>query len=341
MGKLLALLFASKAFRRNRGLYTALLAALVFFGGAQAWTSYDMIRAVQGRLYRVAFPVLVNARGTVTETRANAAGQGVANGDRILAVGDEEYTGQSTLFRRLARAAPGEFVLLTVDHPARGRRTARILLAASTPRQPSPAEWVGILCYDAAVPFFCVIFGFWIVLVRPRDPMAWLLFVILYGFGQSFDTTAARWPGGVRELVLMTHHLFGFVWPAALLFFGVYYPQPLRPGWVRWLLLPPGLFLAVHALGMGLWNAGIAGSYQAVAWMHQPIAAMTAQAGWVRMFVFGGFFFALGFKQHQVENPDARRRLRILLYSAFCSQTPTFLYVLYLISSGRPITLNG
>ena len=105
------------------------------------------------------------------------------------------------------------------------------------------------------LPISCLIVGFLIALVRPRDPLAWITLAMLASFGQ-IATLADVWTihSPWREIFLVYHSLLSELWPLWVVLFGMYFPVPFRfvekRRWLNWVLaIPFGALAALEVFG--------------------------------------------------------------------------------------------
>jgi hypothetical protein len=105
------------------------------------------------------------------------------------------------------------------------------------------------------VPLLSLGIGFWVAFVRPRDPLAWLLLVLLTNFAVFYNADAEQWGPVVRDIVVIYRFGVEAALPIAVVLFGIYFPEPFpRQGrwvwWYRlmWLLIVPSALLGAVAV---------------------------------------------------------------------------------------------
>ncbi len=191
-------------------------------------------------------------------------------------------------------------------------------------------------------PTFCLLLGFGVAAIRPRDPLAWLLLALMLSFGQMstgsdllFDILL-QWPSILRPAALFYHSLLGDTWALWILLFGIYFPERLdldrRLPWLKWLLIAP---LAVSALGMALSVAGDSENFRLFASLRGFLTPLSRVAFYLGMAAVSCFFATTSMKIGQASSADARRRLILLVNGASVALTPLFLLVLYGLFTGR------
>ncbi len=270
----------------------------------------------------------VEAGGRVRSVADAHAGR-LAEGDVIVAVDGEPWQGRASLSAPVAAKRAGDVVRLKVSREGVVRDVALVL-------QPRPELDGGnralLIVLVLLSPLLAIALGFGVAWVRPRDPLAWLLLLLLTGFtamGELEMIQRSAWPEPLRPLALFWRHGLGASWPLALLLFALRFPDRLpldqRHPWVKWLVVVP---LAADVLVLGL---------LAVADADHPRLA-GALAGWLQVarlprFVLsnvaiGSFFAITGYRMGTTQDPDDRRRLRLLNFGATAALLPIFPLVL-------------
>jgi phosphoserine phosphatase RsbU/P len=180
------------------------------------------------------------------------------------------------------------------------------------------------------LPTFCILLGLWVVFVRPQDFVAWILLFVLLGLSSiSLEMYSSDTLIGVFQDICFA------CWALAMLLFGIYFPErwsiDRRWPWVKWLFIGPLSFqILITVLNLIKINLGV----DLLSFM-RPALNLYGEIGFfINMIAIGLFFAALGHKSGTLENKDARRRLRLMLYGTSFAITPSFLIVLYRIFSG-------
>ena len=265
-------------------------------------------------------------------------------GDRVLTVDDQPFVAGWDIARRVVAAGTQGTLRVVV---ARKRPDGTEEQIASTITLRSVAEGDGSSAFRALIgvvgllmPWVCFAVGFWVAFVRPRDPLAWLVLFILLGFQVAVwqQASFARWPDLLRVSGALYVAAFGATWPLAFPLFGVSFAGRLewerRHGWLKWLVLAP---VAVFAVG------GVVSAFAEALNRRDLIPILKPwQAAQPVAQVFGFlsttiFFVVVGMKSGITTDPDARRRLRLLLWSGCVALTPVLILIVALRVTGRPI----
>jgi sigma-B regulation protein RsbU (phosphoserine phosphatase) len=310
-----------------------ILLAFVFVIAAtyQAGLTVEVVRGLN-----VAVPEfeleLGSARVELVKPAAEAAG--LRAGDVLLAVNGRPYTGTAVIAQEQAKATPGKALMLTVQEP--GKEGERNLELPVTRPRGKLGESSEPILFVAVMPTVCLILGSWVVLVRPRDRLAWLLFGMLLGFSQLFEFRRAieAWPAGVRELAMVYNTALASAWPIFMLLFGFYFPIPFPVGhrvrrwskWGLWLIVAP---LAVSGVAGVLVRTGQITNYSAVTTIQKGAAAFDLVASPLGYVAVSGFFCFIFMKSssESVLPADARRRLRLLYWGTTVAMTPALVIV--------------
>ena len=327
------------AAHRNRGSsvklqYTALFLLLAMAVLFQFRASVDVMVGLKGE-ESIPRPILIVRGGSnvIDRPLPHGTSAGLKSGDRILEIDGVPFVGFKQLYTNEAtihavRESDGASQPITV----RLKRTNR----------PSPigatADFLYSLFLPGIMPWICLVLGFWVAFVRPRDPQAWLLLSVMLSFPHLIDVgQRGHWEDGLRQFSTVWRSLMLGIFPGAMAFFGVYFGErwsfDRKLPWLKWLIAIPSLAAAVIAAAHSvaqLENFDLARSLQPVA----PYAALTPNL--MTPFGIGFFFLAMGWKGTATENPDVRRRLRLLLWGAQIALGPLGLVLLIGLIRGVP-----
>jgi sigma-B regulation protein RsbU (phosphoserine phosphatase) len=144
------------------------------------------------------------------------------------------------------------------------------------------------------------------------------------------------WPDWLRIPGMLYGQAFGSTWPIFFTLFGVYFggriPWEQRLPWIKWVVLAP--MIALVAVGAVVVTgevfdlralAPMARQFERIAPLGLPIAGCA----------IGFFFFVMGWKRGVIENPDARRRIRLLMWGAMLALTPVLVLLVIPLVLGR------
>lgn len=116
------------------------------------------------------------------------------------------------------------------------------------------------------LPAFCILLGFGVAAIRPRDPMAWLLLVMLVSLSQNFmsNVSVLGWPQWLR-IPSHVYRALGTFSPACMLLFGIYFTSrwrvDIRHPWIKWLVIVPVTGMTLFTMVMQI---GISDAYRTV-----------------------------------------------------------------------------
>ncbi|HLW76647.1 MAG TPA: hypothetical protein VKS01_06665, partial [Bryobacteraceae bacterium] len=104
-------------------------------------------------------------------------------GDRLLTLDGHPATGHARIGRISSRHRPGDIVEATVE---RGgvRYSAPVKLAPLKENPLTAGDWTLAIFLLYLTPWFCIVLGFAVAFLRPTDPLAWLLLLLMLSFGE-------------------------------------------------------------------------------------------------------------------------------------------------------------
>ncbi|MBK7930696.1 MAG: SpoIIE family protein phosphatase [Bryobacterales bacterium] len=315
------------------GIILILMAASLVF---RVGSAYDVMTSWnESRFGGVDSFDLQSGTNIVSRVEERASKAGLHVGDRILSVAGRELRG----FRDLAAVDTGEGALTVTVRHGSGRRNEIVIPPDPQPRELSNLSRAlinGVMLL--VMPWLCLVLGYWTVLVRPRDPQAWLLLLLMLSFPHIVMSSQWHWPDGWRQLGIGYQTVFAGLVPTALVLFGVYFAErfgsDLRYPWVKYLLLAPSLaalvFNAVFSIGMSESFA-----------FTEPLAPYRRLAGTIGFASgfagFGAFFFTLGSKWGRTKSADVKRRLRLLLWGTQVSCAPMAILIVASFMTGKRV----
>jgi len=328
----------------KRTLSYILLAALFVIA-----TSYQA-RFVQRRLAYLTNPdsfvlnqIVTSTWGVITFAGDTAKAAGIQEGDTLVAVEGRPYVGRGDLADALAGKQIGDplsvFIRRQGDQGSSESVTFPVgKVQGDSDALPSFSQWVFVIVITMVMPIFCLLVGFWVGAIRPRDPVAWLLLGLLLSFAQmptGFDPIA--WHGVVRDVALTYHIGIRAMWSVFMLLFGIYFPERLaldrRWPWVKWIFVAP---LTLFAAGMVVSEIIEDRSLANADAINNVLQRFGMVAAILQMLATGLFFTFIGMKMGTATNKDAKRRLRMLLFGAQISLTPLFVLVVVSLVQGKP-----
>jgi sigma-B regulation protein RsbU (phosphoserine phosphatase) len=313
-----------------------LLALGLLFAASAAYEArhtaavFEFVRSPQ-RVAGAPFAV-GRASNEIVNVGKEAETAGLRPGDRLVALAGAAYDGREDLAQAAVGRSVGDRLALVVERGSERLETsvALVPLVESTPAL--------ALFLDVATPLLCLALGFFVVVLRRHDPRAWLLLLLMLSFSHfvafsGFDVR--RWEDGLRIPALFYRSLLRGLWPAAMLLFGVLFPERAgfdrRRPWLKWLLLGPVLLGALAGASVEALDATRYASAAGLAGLLRPIAPWILA---IDMLAVGSFFACMGWRWGTETAPDARRRLALLLYGAGAGLTPIWLIFLYAIFFG-------
>jgi len=322
----------------------ALLA--IAFSLAVSYQIFFSTRLIESREHEAVEPLPPFALRLDTDRFASVekalADAGLQPGDELLQVEDQPYRGLAQISHLLAIKRPGD--QLTIKVLRQGHTEPETLgapLVAAGTGQHSILSWVSFVVKDMLTPVFCLLLGFGVAAVRPRDPLAWLLLAMMLSFsymvtgGETSFGIPLALPVVLRTVAILLHTFFIMTWSIWILIFGIYFPERLsldrRAPWVKWIIIGP---VGINAIGSALSGAAEAENYRLFTGLQVFLVPLGNASALLQMAAISGFFFSIGTKIGEESTPDAKRRLNLLINGSGVAFTPMFILVVYALISG-------
>lgn len=289
---------------------------------------------------RIPFALSVPA-GTLTGLQPEAKSAGLEAGDAPVSIGGIPLRGDIQIAEAVENRRAGD--VIPVEVLRNGKPLAVAVTLPPLDRKPMAFEdWILPVSLNFITPWFCILLGFTVAALRPRDPLAWLMLLLLLSFKElstsdSLMALAARWPASIRPLILFNHSFFGGTWPVAMMLFGHYFPYRLpNPLWNRvvWILAP---LLTLFALLGAVSGTATASDAQALATLSLLLNRFAVPIVVIGMIAVATFFTNIATKTRRARTCDDKRRLKLLYGGATISFTPLFLLMLAALFFRMPL----
>jgi len=290
----------------------------------QTTYTIDVIRELAGD-YPLRPFVIGNEQPLIADLTRPGVDAGLRRGDRVVAIEGRPLRQARDLLQPIREKRPGQTLAVSIERDGKPVEFRVVL-------EPLRAWWLFAAVSYLFMPWLCILLGFWVAALRPRDLRAWLLLGILLGMSQLTSQgilDPRGWPTPVAVVALAYRDVIVGAWGACMMLFGIYFPirwrLDRRVPWVKWVLLLP---LAATAL----WSTIITGVHA----IDEAAAAALPAAfpSWLEqalIFALTSLFFtalAVKYRDPQLAADD-RRRLRLLYWGCTVAMTPSFLLVLY------------
>ncbi|MEO5859218.1 MAG: SpoIIE family protein phosphatase [Pyrinomonadaceae bacterium] len=312
----------------NRRLLLALLAVTFLFAGTALVKHYSHISERYRISFRTANLPIGNSDGKVSTVMPDAEAAGVRLGDRIESVNGVPIAVDADWANLIANLEPDqEIPVVLIRNGASGDESVQVTLRTRPAARDLGffAGFITSFLYSYAIPTISILLAFWVVFIRPTDPLAWILLLVLLGMSSvSFE--------GYPEKTFIGFYrgVFFSGWALGMLLFGTYFPEQWSADrkfpWAKWILIVPLIFQAFLILNTQIRRFV---GFDITDYI-EPIVHLYDSVGfYVNMLAIGSFFGILGHKSGTLENPDSRRRLKLLVWGTAVAMLPTFLIVLY------------
>ncbi|MFZ0594336.1 MAG: GAF domain-containing SpoIIE family protein phosphatase [Bryobacteraceae bacterium] len=300
---------------RSRAVYFLLFVYIAISLTYQIVASVSFIVGYFNLRHQVRAPFGVDSeRPAITSVTKEAKRAGLAAGDTIESLNGAPYNGEALWRATRWYAHPGDVLRVGIRRANGTRATVFVPLVPEAPNNAPIGQTVFVIFLQIVVPFFCLGLGYWVAAMRPKDPNAWLILILL-SYPESFISVSTYnwWPGIWLVLRLDWHLVLEFLGPVALVWLGLLFPErsriDIRLPWLKWLML--GLLVC----GLG---AGLATDYSE--WYDMSLipnagvidAVNNRISLWIMLSCVILYWIAIFEKYFTISAPDARRRVRVL-----------------------------
>jgi sigma-B regulation protein RsbU (phosphoserine phosphatase) len=310
----------------------------VLFAGAMLFQIRYARDVWRGVSIDLPFVAPKTASASLEIVRPPADKLGLHPGDTLLAVDGRKYNGTALLAEAYAKARPGDHIDLIVRSTSGEHSVVVPVTTGTTP--------LGRTIFDVLLtivaPIGCVLLGSWVVLVRPRDGLAWILLGLMFCFSQLFSSMSVEsWGPGYRDVAMAYRSTLASGWPIFMFLFGFFFPEPFpfysrMPAWRKGIpvlvilpiLVSVALFVSISIIEMTDYVAA-----QQIVQKFHPL--QTPLAVYLFCIVGFGFFSSIFTKSAMAISPDAKRRLQLLYWGATVALVPLFLISLTSLIRGK------
>ncbi len=265
----------------------------------------------------------------VARVQPEAAEAGLKVGDRLLAVAGKPYRGWHDLDRAYAALQPGGTLAVRWQGEA-GEREGAIKVAFE-PRQPVSTGLAVIVVSGMVTPLLCLVTGFGVTAIRPRDRNAWTVLLMLWTFAMLSavgDSPAVLLPAWMGGFIAVYPVVISSWWGAAMALFAWYFPAPVPADrkwpWIKWVFVGVTLAHTLVAGVMAYRNAEDLGFASELASIY---GRRVNWSFWLSSIGVASFFTVMGFRNGTEKNPDARRRLKVLRWGMYVALLPVFVTI--------------
>ncbi len=302
---------------RSLPVHLLLLFYILISGTYQIVAAVSLVVGFFDLRHQVEQPFEVDSdRPAITSVMEAAQKAELKVGDTIESLNGEPYWGRALLQKVRWYARPGDTMLLGLRHADGTHGTVALPLTGYS-SGPTVYGSIFIMLVHMIVPLLCLGLGYWVVVARPLDLNAWLILVLL-SFPGAFIAVSTYncWPGVWLALRLAWHLILLLLASAALLWFGLLFPErsriDVRWPWIKWLalaVLSCGVVVAL-TIDYGQWYK-LSLISNVDAW--NKIDNITGHVtNWTIFFCITLYWVAIFAKLRTASSPDARRRMRLL-----------------------------
>jgi phosphoserine phosphatase RsbU/P len=193
--------------------------------------------------------------------------------------------------------------------------------------------WILTIFVGVLTPWLCMLLGFTVAFLRPRDPLAWLLLFLMLSFSSiarmdlALPYSGWGWLAGIAGLAY--HDASAAAWPVCMLLFGQYFPDRVANSrWdkiARWGL---GVPLTLSLLAQAAIGGARMADIRSLAGLQHVIDRAAPVLQLLGMAAVSLFFVYTSEKMRRATSPDAKRRMKLLYFGTSVALTPLFLLVI-------------
>lgn len=264
-------------------------------------------------------------RGKVAKVEREAEAAGVAKGDVVVAVDGRPLENESHIRRAVFRKKPGDTLILRLRLDGGHLAEADVKLKPIEGSRSWDDRVIGFFL-DFFSRWMCLGLGLFVVIVRPADKLAWLVLGMLVSFsflGSTLSSPHNAWPPALMVMRVVPASIGPITWPMWMLLFGLNFPDPRSPvrllAWVRWIVIPPAVLLAVVATALNALGPLARVDLNPLIGLAKPLSAPVLYLGMACVSVF---FANIVYKSRKEPDPDSRRRLKLFYWGAAATLTP-------------------
>ncbi|MGC1383403.1 MAG: SpoIIE family protein phosphatase [Candidatus Acidiferrales bacterium] len=268
---------------------------------------------------------------------APAYDAGLRDGDQIIAVNRRPFTGLAVFGDAVAAAKPGDMMNVTF-HSTKVPADRTIAFALEHHRiAPSAAGVVVLIALKLILPAFCILLGFWVAAIRPRDPAAWLLIPVLFGLLTVYAAGVESWGPYLRDFGQFVRGTMNSLWPVSMLLFGLYFPESFDytpPKWLRWPIRILVASLLVFAVINVANNIGELEDFAAISGLNAFLNRFALFFFVLNIAAASVFFLFMRLKYYAASSRDVKRRFNLVYLGATVGLSPLLLLVIIQVLKG-------
>jgi signal transduction histidine kinase/DNA-binding response OmpR family regulator len=315
--------------RRRLLLFVLALTAFAYQG---LYTRYVVILyRNQTRIVRAPFEF--NEARTIISVEQEARSSRLFRGDKVHSLNGQPLTGMWRWNRILQTAAPGDSLMVEVEHSG-GAREVRQVWFAPYSRDPTTVRaWIFVISAFVVIPCLCLFLGLGVAASRPLDVRSWLVLALMLSFSVFYRVPG--WSGPLYGFALVYRTIAAGTLGAWLLLFSIHFPQHAqwdqkRP-WAKWLVLfCIGACTAINVIArtVSLRDLSAAARILPLSAFARTLLTLCTLA----TAIF--FFFTLAWRIKQSHGDD-RRRLAILWTGTLISFAPVLALAIFAVVRHR------
>ncbi len=326
------------AFLRHRLVIAWLMSAVLLY---LCLYSYHVIFLTGHFTECPRLPFLFDGFRRITYCGSEASAAGLNQGDVVEAIAGSAFTGERVFHNVIRNLRASDKLRLNVITPGGWHKTVLIQLQPIFTQKAGARDWFFYLFVYLLVPWFCFLFGAFVLIVRFRDPIAWILFALTASFSSIVPLNGWQAPLHLYGILFQDWALNTFgIW---ILLLGIRFPPHSELDrnlpFIKWTLIGPLVLACLLTLvsdTVGYFSFHPVEQLRSVT---DLIGNFTLLLSVTAILLF---FLTIGLKIRRTSAADQRRRLNVLLTGSTVSLIPISLLTLVGIVRGRyPLDAPG
>ncbi len=271
----------------------------------------------------------------ISNLKPEAKRAGLRDGDVLLQLGGRRVSG-ARVFGAFADMNPGDHLSVVVERD-HAEHAMEIVLQPGGSAISAAANFAIDLMVGIFLPWFCVLLGLYVAVARPRDPLAWLVLMLLITFSQVVNASTYKWGDWIRVAAYTFHSICFATWPLFLFLFGYYFPEThsidRKAPWLKWVVVVPiAIMAAVNVYAF----AGVEEDLPRYGPFFNRLELVRTITGIYDLVLVGLGLTLIGMRAFRAK-ADARRRLNLLLAGLGASLAPTLILILISVAMKLPM----
>jgi phosphoserine phosphatase RsbU/P len=248
----------------------------------------------------------------LTEVYPEGLAAGLTKGEIFKRLNGQPYQGLAKLQEERLSAHPGDIWSVETRRPDGSAHEVKVQLQPRSAENASFSLLLRLSILFFLTPLICLLTGYWVVLVKPREPNAWMLLVLLT-FPEVVFLNPSMSIGWGLLLRATWYYILQMVGPLILPLFGLYFPErsriDIKSPWLKWVVVGSGL-LACFLFSITIYREYVVGVEEA--WRIWAGTWLPKTVDTINLLCVLFYAIVIGEKLRSASTPDTERRMRLL-----------------------------